>query len=120
MLSNLNLVAACDRVGQLRKDYRGPPEHIFCRTPLAGSILADAKSSFSYQGGRHQYYSLLLPGDHRTHGYVYPNTVSGLPWSSGFRINHHERKVQLIDPHDSDPAAAASRAFAKTIGAAIQ
>ncbi|POS69590.1 NUDIX domain-containing protein [Diaporthe helianthi] len=40
-------------------------------------------------------YKLLLPNDSRTHGYLTPDTVSKLPWTDDFSINHKDRIVQV-------------------------
>ncbi|ROW10397.1 hypothetical protein VMCG_01794 [Cytospora schulzeri] len=55
--------------------------------------------SFNYNG----FYRLLLPNDTRTHGFLTPETVSKLPWTACFTINHEDKIVQLTV---TDPEAA--------------
>ncbi|KUI59017.1 hypothetical protein VP1G_06243 [Cytospora mali] len=40
-------------------------------------------------------YGLRLPDDTRTHGFLTPDTVSKLPWTPSFTINHEDKTVQL-------------------------
>lgn len=41
------------------------------------------------------YYKLLLPEDSRTHGYLTSYTVSKLPWTTDFSIDHKDRVVRV-------------------------
>lgn len=40
-------------------------------------------------------YKLLLPNDPRTHGYLTPDTVSKLPWTADFSIDHKDKVVRV-------------------------
>lgn len=40
-------------------------------------------------------YKLLLPDDSRTHGYLTSDTVSKLPWTADFSIDHKDRVVRV-------------------------
>lgn len=40
-------------------------------------------------------YKLLLPNDSRTHGYLTSDTVTKLPWTTDFSIDHKDRVVQV-------------------------
>jgi 8-oxo-dGTP pyrophosphatase MutT (NUDIX family) len=51
---------------------------------------------------------------------MFPSTVSRMPWSSEFVIDHNSRTVQLLDTSNGkDTARACITAFQKTIDAAI-
>lgn len=41
------------------------------------------------------YYKLFLPEDSRTHGYLTSDTVSKLPWTTDFSIDHKDRVVRV-------------------------
>lgn len=41
------------------------------------------------------YYKLLLPEDSRTHGYLTSDTVSKLPWTTDFSIDHEDKVVRV-------------------------
>ncbi|KAK7734678.1 hypothetical protein SLS53_007781 [Cytospora paraplurivora] len=60
--------------------------------------------NFNYNG----LYKLQLPNDPRTHGLLTPDTVSKLPWTASFTINHEDRIVQLtvVNPEASQINAA--------------
>ncbi|KAI0455082.1 hypothetical protein F5B21DRAFT_472835 [Xylaria acuta] len=59
------------------------------------------------------YYQLILAGDPKPHGYVRPETVAKMPWTSSFKISHdHPRTVTVLDSSQgSDSAAAFTAAF---------
>lgn len=55
-------------------------------------------------------YKLLLPNDSRTHGYLTSDTVSKLPWTTDFSIDHKDKVVRV----------AAAEIEADSINAAFQ
>ncbi|RYP76525.1 hypothetical protein DL771_001759 [Monosporascus sp. 5C6A] len=65
-------------------------------------------------------YKLLLPHDTRPHGFMLPETVSKIPWSSDFVIDHKSRTVQLLDRSNGEDTSKASiAAFQNTVDVAI-
>ncbi|KAH9210229.1 NUDIX domain-containing protein [Leptodontidium sp. 2 PMI_412] len=65
-------------------------------------------------------YKLLLPDDPRPHGFMLASTVSNMPWSSDFAIDHGTRIVQLLPTYESENTAkACTNAFQNTIDVAI-
>ncbi|KAI1173937.1 putative thiamine pyrophosphokinase [Nemania sp. FL0916] len=64
-----------------------------------------------------QLWRFLLPGDHRSFGFITPNTVSRMPWTTDFRIDHTSRTVRLAPvPENSTPTTSS---IAKASVAAI-
>ncbi|KUI74455.1 hypothetical protein VM1G_10089 [Cytospora mali] len=63
-------------------------------------------------------YRLRLPDDTRTHGFLTPDTVSKLPWTSSFTINHEDKIVQLTPT--SSETEHANAAFQAIIDGAIE
>lgn len=62
----------------------------------------------------------MLPNDPRPHGFMLPDTVFRMPWTSDFKINHGKRVVQLNDSSDGQSTSEiCNTAFQKTIDAAI-
>lgn len=53
-------------------------------------------------------YKLLLPNDGRAHGFMLPSTVSKVPWSSDFFVDHHCRTIQLRDTSNGSDTSNAS------------
>ena len=48
------------------------------------------------------YYRLFFDPDPRPHGYIHPNTVKSMPWTSSFAIDHPSHAVRLASkPSDS-------------------
>jgi isopentenyldiphosphate isomerase len=65
-------------------------------------------------------YALYLPNDSRPHGYMLPETVTKMPWSPEFDVQHESRSIRLSDSSDGlDTAAACNNAFQKVIDDAI-
>ncbi|KAI0205704.1 hypothetical protein F4808DRAFT_241851 [Astrocystis sublimbata] len=73
------------------------------------------------------YYQLILAGDPNPHGYVRPETVAKMPWTSSFHISHeHPRTVTVLDSSSSSSqdggvssAAAFTAAFKQLVDACI-
>ncbi|KAI8949296.1 hypothetical protein F4801DRAFT_580534 [Xylaria longipes] len=67
------------------------------------------------------YYQLILAGDSKPHGYVRPETVAKMPWTSSFRISHeHPRTVTVLDSSNgTNSAAAFTAAFQKLVDICI-
>lgn len=62
----------------------------------------------------------MLPSDPRPHGFMLPDTVFKMPWSSEFKVDHGSRVVQLIDASDGENTSeTCNAAFQRTIDAAI-
>ncbi|KAI1188428.1 hypothetical protein F5B17DRAFT_273235 [Nemania serpens] len=67
------------------------------------------------------YYRLLLAGDPGPHGYLRPETVAKMPWTSSFRVSHeHPRTVTVLDSSGgADSAAAFTAAFQELVDICI-
>ncbi|RWA06346.1 hypothetical protein EKO27_g8768 [Xylaria grammica] len=67
------------------------------------------------------YYQLLLAGDPKPHGYLRPETVAKMPWTSSFQISHkHPRTVTVLDSSQgSNSAAAFTAAFQELVDICI-
>ncbi|KAI1117623.1 hypothetical protein F5Y14DRAFT_448079 [Nemania sp. NC0429] len=67
------------------------------------------------------YYQLLLAGDPAPHGYLRPETVARMPWTSSFRVSHeHPRTVTVLDSSGgADTAAAFTTAFQELVDICI-
>ncbi|KAI3319090.1 hypothetical protein HD806DRAFT_510000 [Xylariaceae sp. AK1471] len=67
------------------------------------------------------YYQLLLAGDPKPHGYLRPETVAKMPWTSSFQISHASpRTVTVLDSSQgSDSAASFTRAFGELVDLCI-
>jgi isopentenyldiphosphate isomerase len=90
----------------------GMPEQEPYTYPDSSSIPGDYKYSDLYQ--------LMLPNDPRTHGFMLPDIVFKMPWTSDFKIDHGSRVVQLNDASDGkNTSEICNAAFQKTIDAAI-
>ncbi|RYC63422.1 hypothetical protein CHU98_g2758, partial [Xylaria longipes] len=79
-------------------------------------------SSFPYdRNPLEAYYQLILAGDSKPHGYVRPETVAKMPWTSSFRISHeHPRTVTVLDSSNgTNSAAAFTAAFQKLVDICI-
>ncbi|ROW17811.1 hypothetical protein VPNG_00760 [Cytospora leucostoma] len=65
------------------------------------------------------YYSLLLPSDSRSHGFIPANVATQMPWTTDFVISTTgtlPRTVQLLDTsRGNDTAAACNASFSKVI-----
>ncbi|KAI0508264.1 hypothetical protein F5B22DRAFT_424274 [Xylaria bambusicola] len=68
------------------------------------------------------YYQLILAGDPKPHGYLRPETVAKMPWTSLFQVSHeHPRTVTVLDSSQgSDSAAAFTAAFQKLVDILIE
>ncbi|KAI0442874.1 hypothetical protein F4803DRAFT_346418 [Xylaria telfairii] len=54
------------------------------------------------------YYQLILAGDPKPHGYLRPETVAKMPWTSSFRVSdEHPRTVTVLDSSQGSGSAAA-------------
>lgn len=64
-------------------------------------------------------YRLYLPNDDRPHGFLVPDVVERIPWTSDFKITHEKpRRVDVLDSSDGkDTSAACNEAFAKVVAA---
>ncbi|KAM0328623.1 hypothetical protein ACHAQA_005034 [Verticillium albo-atrum] len=65
-------------------------------------------------------FKLLLPQDDRPHGFMIPATVSRLPWTADFIIDHERHTVQVKDaPRGEDPSSWCNRAFQTVVDAIV-
>lgn len=65
-------------------------------------------------------YKLLLPGDVRPHGFMLPATVSRIPWTSDFEIDHERKTARLLDPSESsDVSAYCNSVFQSVVDAIV-
>ena len=64
---------------------------------------------------------LYLPHDDRPHGYMLPEIVEKMPWTSDFKISREpSRTIELLDNVEGkDTSSACSEAFSKVVNAAI-
>lgn len=59
--------------------------------------------SYSYDENHEKsYYKLFLPHDERPHGYMLPEIVRALPWTSDFKIDHDAHIVELSDSSEGE------------------
>jgi hypothetical protein len=65
------------------------------------------------------YYALYLPEDDLPHGYLVPDIVARIPWTSDFSIRHEPpRSVTVVNGSPSkDPATAVNDAFSSLLAA---
>ncbi|KAI1279815.1 hypothetical protein F5Y07DRAFT_34201 [Xylaria sp. FL0933] len=68
------------------------------------------------------YYQLVLAGDPKPHGYLRPETVAKMPWTSSFRVSHeHPRTVTVLDSSQGrDSATAFTAAFRELVNVLIE
>ncbi|KAI1810020.1 hypothetical protein GGS20DRAFT_580229 [Poronia punctata] len=68
------------------------------------------------------YYQLILAGDSKPHGYLLPETVRKMPWTSSFRLSHEKpRSVTVLDSsRGSDSARALTAAFKELVDRCIE
>ncbi|KAF2214070.1 hypothetical protein CERZMDRAFT_111015 [Cercospora zeae-maydis SCOH1-5] len=80
-----------------------------------------ATDDFPYGPAADQYYGLYLPNDDRPHGYLLPEVVQKMPWTSKFQIQHDQpRRVAVLDSSDgANTAEAVNAAFEEVITPAI-
>ena len=78
--------------------------------------------SFPYGSAANEYYGLYLPNDDEPHGYLLPDTVAKMPWTSKFDIRHdHPRRVTVLDiSNGTQTAEAINAAFQDVITPAIE
>ncbi|KAI0911346.1 hypothetical protein F4823DRAFT_308849 [Ustulina deusta] len=90
------------------------------RSTVGRSYLPIVENADNFPHGRDPleiYYQLILAGDPQPHGYVRPETVAKMPWTSSFQITHeHPRTVTVLDASQgSDSAAAFTAAFKELV-----
>lgn len=57
-----------------------------------------------------------MPSDPRPHGFLLPEIVQKMPWTSDFQVDHDARKIRLSPPEDSgDQSLACTTALTKLI-----
>ncbi|OTB03516.1 hypothetical protein M426DRAFT_23676 [Hypoxylon sp. CI-4A] len=86
------------------------------------SLLAHC-DSFPYDAVPGEtYYQLFLPNDNQPHGYLLPETVQKMPWTSHFEVKHDvPRSVTVLDSSKGqDTPAAVNAAFAELINICIE
>ncbi|KAI1471464.1 NUDIX hydrolase domain-like protein [Daldinia caldariorum] len=68
------------------------------------------------------YYLLLLPNDDQPHGYLLPEIVQKIPWTSQFHVNHNApRTVTVLDSSGGeDRAGAVNTAFSELINICVE
>ncbi|KAL7624270.1 hypothetical protein AAE478_005830 [Parahypoxylon ruwenzoriense] len=68
------------------------------------------------------YYQLFLPNDDQPHGYLLPETVQKMPWTSQFHINHSiPRSVTVLDSSGGkDTPGAVNASFSELINICIE
>jgi isopentenyldiphosphate isomerase len=78
--------------------------------------------SFPYDATAEQnYYKLFLPNDNEPHGYMLPEIVDRMPWTSNFDVQHSKRTVQVLDSsHGIDTENALISAFSEVVTACIE
>lgn len=63
---------------------------------------------------------MLLPHDDQPHGYIHPDIVTRIPWTSEFTVSHDSRTVVLQDESEGrDTSATCNTAFSKVVTAII-
>lgn len=94
--------------------YSAEPQRSCLLTVRCHSFPVDGKAQDAY-------YSLYLPYDDTPHGYMLPDTVSKMPWTSRFRVRHeHPRSVSVLDDSDGeDTASAVNRAFDELVSLCV-
>lgn len=65
-------------------------------------------------------WQFYLPGNSRAFAYLIPATVSQMPWTSDFRLDHSARTIRLLpqDSHSTSLEASSAAAMAKLLRAA--
>ncbi|KAI1269349.1 hypothetical protein F5Y18DRAFT_414389 [Xylariaceae sp. FL1019] len=68
------------------------------------------------------YYQLFLAGDSHPHGYMLPETVAKMPWTSSFIVSHDQpRSVTVQDSsHGSNSVAAFTSAFKELVDICVE
>ncbi|OQO04124.1 hypothetical protein B0A48_10733 [Cryoendolithus antarcticus] len=69
-----------------------------------------------------RYYLLYLPGDDQPHGYMLPQVVARMPFTSAFEVNHEvPRCVSVLDQSDGDDIpGAVNAAFQDLINICVE
>lgn len=92
-------------------------------TPKQPSFLEVVKDSddFPYGPAAERYYQLFLPNDELPHGYMLPEIVAKMPWTSNFRIRHeHPHSVTVLDSSNgASTANAINTAFQEVVDQSI-
>lgn len=90
----------------------------------SGSFLAvvAACDDFPYGPAADEYYQLYLPNDDLPHGYMLPEIVAKMPWTSSFAIHHdYPRTVTVLDSSaGSSTGAAVNAAFQELVDLCIR
>ncbi|KAK4556089.1 hypothetical protein LTR86_006785 [Recurvomyces mirabilis] len=92
------------------------------KSPSTYLSLVEACDDFPHDPSAvQQYYKLYLPYDSHAHGYMLPEVVAKMPWTSDFVVNHDgDRYVSVLDSsHGKDTAAAVNSAFGKVVDTCV-
>ena len=99
-------------------------------SPPKTDLIESRNNSFPYDNNFQQgpqtvftgYYKFLLPNDPRPHGLMTSATVQSMPWTSGFRIDHSAKTVQLLPAasNHEDLASSCNNALSNLITKAIE
>jgi 8-oxo-dGTP pyrophosphatase MutT (NUDIX family) len=104
------------------------------RKNVGKSYLAIVQNADNYpydadpSGSESSYYELILEGDAKPHGYLLPETVSKMPWTSSFEISHGgdkdrndgKKTVKVLDSSQGkDSANAFTAAFKELVDRCI-
>ncbi|KAK3391173.1 hypothetical protein B0H63DRAFT_430021 [Podospora didyma] len=84
--------------------------------------LVKACDDFPYGPAANTYYRLYLPDDDQPHGFMTPEVVRKMPWTSDFVVRHDDPRsvTVLVDSSNGkDTAAAINAAFHKLISICI-
>ncbi|KAI0182038.1 NUDIX hydrolase domain-like protein [Hypoxylon sp. FL1284] len=85
--------------------------------------LIEYSDSFPYDAkSAEAYYQLFLPDDDAPHGYLLPETVEKMPWTSQFRVSHSQpRSVTVLDSSGGrDVPGAVNAAFQELVDICIE
>ncbi|KAI1780394.1 NUDIX hydrolase domain-like protein [Hypoxylon cercidicola] len=85
--------------------------------------LLETSDSFPYDvTSAEAYYQLLLPNDDQPHGYLLPETVQKMPWTSHFHVSHSQpRSVTVLDSAGGqDTPGAVNAAFQELVNICIE
>lgn len=100
----LSLVESCD-------------EYILPRYRTPSPPTDTSQISFPYEPVPDVYYQLYLPRDDHPHGYLLPETVHKMPWTTKFNVHHSQpRSVTVLDSSNGENTAdSINNAFAELI-----
>ncbi|KAI5864331.1 NUDIX hydrolase domain-like protein [Durotheca rogersii] len=84
--------------------------------------LIQSSDNFPYDVTSGAYYQLFLPHDEQPHGYLLPETVRKMPWTSHFRVDHSApRSVTVLDASlGEDTPGAVNTAFSELVDICIE